>query len=355
MEKTLFVLVACLMLALPATAKAAAPAAKALPKVTVVATGGTIASGATSSTELTDYKAAAFSAEQLISAVPALKDCAQISAEQIVNIGSSNLTMDVLLKVAKRVNELLAGDVDGVVITHGTDTMEETAYFMNLVIKSKKPVVLVGSMRPATAISADGPLNLLQAVAVAGSKEAVGKGVMVIMNGQINAARDVTKTNTLLPETFRSNDMGFMGYVVDSKPEFYRQPMRKHTADTEFDVRGLTALPKVEIIYGYLDAGLDALNGIIAGKPAGIVCAAVGNGSLATPYNDLLTKASKSGIVVVRSSRVGTGVVTPRSTDAEPGYLTADNLNPQKARILLMLALTKTKDPKEIQRMFKTY
>ncbi len=356
MKSAFTLLTLFLVLGLALSAQAAQPAAKALPKVTIVATGGTIASAGGSATQLTDYKGGAFSAEQLISAVPGLKDYAQISAEQIVNIGSSNLTFDVLLKVAKRINELLASkDVDGIVVTHGTDTMEETAYFLNLVVKSKKPVVLVGSMRPATAISADGPLNLLQAVAVAGSKEAVGKGVLLILNGEINAARDVTKTNTLQPETFRSNDLGFLGYVVDNQPEFYRQSLRKHTTETEFDVSKLTALPRVEIIYGYLDASLDGLNGVIAGKPAGIVCAAVGNGSLAKPYMEQLTKASKSGILVVRSSRVGTGPVTPRGTDVEPGFLVASNLNPQKARILLMLALTKTKDPKEIQRMFQTY
>ena len=330
--------------------------AKALPHVVIVATGGTIASAGCSATQLTDYRGGAFGAEQLVSAVPDLKDFARISAEQIVNIGSSNLTFALLLKVAKRVNELLAStDVDGIVITHGTDTMEETAYFLNLMVKSTKPVVLVGSMRPATALSADGPLNLLQAVAVAGSKDAAGKGVLVVLNGGINAARDVTKTNTLQPETFRSNDLGFLGYVVDNRPVFYRHPLRRHTADSEFDAGTLTVLPKVEIVYGYLDAGLDGLNGVIAGKPDGIVCAAVGNGSLSASYLDLLANAAQNGIVVVRSTRVGSGVVTARESDNEAGFIPADTLNPQKARILLMLALTKTKDSMEIRRIFQTY
>jgi len=328
--------------------------ASTLPRVFILATGGTIAR---TSGSLTDYfRSDVFSAEQLASAVPALKDYAQIGTEQIANIGSSNLTFDVLLKVAKRINELLAGkDVDGLVVTHGTDTMEETAYFLNLVVKSKKPVVLVGAMRSAAAISADGPLNLLQAVQVAGSKKAAGHGVLVVQNGKINGARELTKTNTSQVEALHSRDMGFLGYVIDDKPEFYRQSTRKHTTDTVFDVGNLTALPKVEIVLGYLDASLDSLNGIIAGKPAGIICATTGNGSLATPYMEKLTQARKSDIVVVRSSRVGTGAVTPRATDAKPGFLVADNLIPQKARILLMLALTKTKNLKKIQRMFQIY
>ena len=321
-----------------------------------MATGGTIAGSAASSTQLTGYQAGALTAEQLISAVPSLKDFAEIRAEQISSIASGNISIEIWLKIANRINELLAQkDTDGIVITHGTDTMEETAYFLNLVVKSNKPVVLVGSMRPATAISADGPLNLLQAVSVAGSKEAMGRGVLVILNGEINAAREVTKTSTTQPETFRSHDLGYLGYIINNKPVFYRQTLRKHTAETEFDVSKLTTLPKVEIVYNYVAPSLDALNGIVAGKPAGIVSAGTGNGSLFDGYREVLTKAGQSGIVVVRSSRVGTGVVTPDAKDAPGNFVVADNLNPQKARILLMVALTKTKDPKEIQRIFQTY
>ncbi len=352
---SVLVLALCLALSFAAGAGAAEQAAPKLPKVTILATGGTIAGSAASSTQLTDYKAGALTAEQLISAVPSLKDVAQLSAEQISSIASGNITFEIWLKVAKRINELLAGDTDGIVITHGTDTMEETAYFLNLVVKSKKPVILVGAMRPATAISADGPLNLLQAVAAAGSKEAMGRGVLVILNGEINAAREVTKTNTTQPETFRSNDLGFLGYMMGMKPVFYRQTARKHTADSEFDVSKLTALPKVEIIYNYVNPSLDALNGIVAGKPAGIVSAGTGNGSLYDGYREVLTKASKDGIAVVRASRTGTGFVTREGKDETSGFAVSDNLNPQKARILLMLALTKTKDIKEIQRIFDTY
>ncbi len=329
--------------------------AVALPKVAILATGGTIAGQAASGTQLTGYKAGVLTPEQLIAAVPALSEHAQISAEQVASISSNNMTTEIWLKMAKRINELLAGDIDGIVITHGTDTMEETAYFLNLVVKSDKPVVLVGAMRPASALSADGPLNLLQAVAVAGSPEAKGKGVLLILNGEINGARDVAKTSTTQVETFRSHDLGFLGYVVNYKPVFYRLPARKHTVETEFDISKLTTLPKVEIVYNYVDPSLDALNGIIAGKPAGIVSAGTGNGSLFDPFEMVLADAAKNGIAVIRSSRVGSAVVTDFPKYDDKNLLPGDNLSPQKARILLMLALTKTKDLREIARIFQTY
>ncbi|MDR0588770.1 MAG: type II asparaginase [Burkholderiales bacterium] len=330
-------------------------AADPLPKVTILATGGTIAGSGGSSTQLTGYKPGDLTAEQLIAAVPGLKDFAEVSAEQIANIGSYDMTGEIWLKLARRINTLLAGNTDGVVVTHGTDTQEETVYFLNLTVKSKKPVVTVGAMRPATAISADGPLNLLQAVSVAGSKNARGHGALLVMNSQINGAREVTKTNTLQPETFRSNDFGLLGYVVNNKPVFYRDSLRKHTQDTEFDISKIDKLPKVEILYTYVDAGDEALNAMIAAKPAGIVVAGMGNGSLYTPQRKLLEEAVKKGIVVVRSSRTGTGPTTRVAADDAAGFVVSDTLNAQKARVLLMLALTKTKDIKEIQRMFETY
>lgn len=351
--KTKLLLLLCLFCAL--TVSVSAVAAQTLPKVTILATGGTIAGSAASSTQLTGYKPGDLTAEQLIAAVPSLKDFAQVSAEQIANIGSFDMNIDIWLKLTKRINALLAGDTNGIVVTHGTDTQEETVYFLNLTVKSNKPVVTVGAMRPATAISADGPLNLLQAVSVAGSKNAIGKGALLVMNGQINGAREVTKTNTLQPETFQANDLGLLGYVVNNKPVFYRASLRKHTTEAEFDVSTLNKLPKVEIVYAYADAGLEALNGIIAANPAGIVVACVGNGSLSATYRKTLEDASKKGIVVVRASRTGTGAVTRVAADDAAGFVAADSLNPQKARILLMLALTKTKDVKEVQRIFDTY
>ncbi|MDR2161559.1 MAG: type II asparaginase [Desulfovibrio sp.] len=331
-------------------------AAETLPQVTILATGGTIAGTGESSTQLTGYKPGELTVERLIAAVPGLKNFADIKAEQIANIGSEDMSTEIWLKLAKHINTLLSGKTDGIVVTHGTDTLEETAYFLNLTVKSDKPVVMVGAMRPATAISADGPLNLLQAVSVAGSKNAGGKGVLLVMNGEINGAREVTKTNTLQPETFRSNDLGFLGYVVNNKPIFYRGSLRRHTKASEFDVIGLTALPKVEIIYTYVDMGIDVLNNIIATNPAGIVVAGMGNGSIATPQIAVLKEAAQKGIVIARSSRTGTGMVTPDpDMDYSAGFVTADSLNPQKARVLLMLALTKTKNIREIQRMFDDY
>jgi len=332
-----------------------AMAAQPLPKVTILATGGTIAGSAASATQLTGYKPGDLTAEQLIAAVPSLKDFAEVSAEQVSNIGSYDMSIDIWLKLAKRINALLAGDTNGIVVTHGTDTQEETVYFLNLTVKSNKPVVTVGAMRPATAISADGPLNLLQAVSVAGSESAKGKGAMLVMNGQINGAREVTKTNTLQPETFQSNDLGLLGYVVNNKPVFYRGSLRKHTTEAEFDISKADKLPKVEIVYGYVDAGTEALNGVIAANPAGIVIAGVGNGSLSAAYRKTLEEAAKKGIVVVRASRTGTGQVTRVAADDAAGFVVSDSLNAQKARILLMLALTKTKDVKEVQRIFDTY
>lgn len=211
-------------------------------------------------------------------------------------------------------------------------------------------------MRPATAISADGPLNLLNAVSVAASKEAHGKGVMVILNGQINAAREVTKTNTMSPETFKANELGFLGYVVNYEPKFYRVSTRKHTADSVFDVSKLTELPRVDIFYNDVNTSPEMLKASIATGAKGIVNAGTGDGSMFKPNQDILAAASKDkGLAVVRASRVGSGLVTPQNYDADSKFIRADNLTPQKARILLMLALTKTQNPVEIQAFFDQY
>src|SRR6476661_4185714 len=227
-------------------------AGQALPNIVILATGGTIAGSGATSTTTVGYKAATVPVQALIDAVPELKKIATVRGEQVFQIASQNMTNDCWLKLAKRVNELLQQpDVDGIVVTHGTDTLEETAYFLNLVTKSDKPVVIVGAMRPSTALSADGPINLYNAVLVAGSKEAVGKGVLVCLNDQINAGREVTKTNTSTADTFRTPDLGMLGYMQDNKPHFYRTSTRLNTADTEFDVTGLDSLPEVDIVYGY--------------------------------------------------------------------------------------------------------
>jgi L-asparaginase len=330
-----------------------------LPNVVILATGGTIAGTGASSTATVGYQAATVGIQRLIEAVPELKKVANVKGEQVFQIASENMNNEYWLKLAKRVNELLAqSDVDGIVITHGTDTIEETAYFLNLVVKSRKPVVIVGAMRPSTAISADGPINLYNAVTLAGSTDAVGKGVLVVLNDQINGARDVTKTNTANTDTFRSWELGFMGYMQDNAPHFYRVSTRKHTADTEFDVSKLDSLPQVDIVYGYANMNRIGVDAFVAAGAKAIVHAGVGDGSLARPaVEPALIEARKKGVIIVRSSRVGNGIVARNgeAKDDEMDYVVSDTLNPQKARILVMLALTKTNDTKEIQRMFYTY
>ncbi|HXP95722.1 MAG TPA: type II asparaginase [Telmatospirillum sp.] len=329
-----------------------------LPNVMILATGGTIAGTGASSTTTVGYTAAKVGVEALIEAVPELKNVANVKGEQVFQIASENMNNDYWLKLAKRVNTLLAQkDVDGIVITHGTDTIEETAYFLDLVVKSKKPVVIVGAMRPSTAISADGPINIYNAVILAGSEEAVGKGVLVCLNDQINAGREVTKTNTATLDTFKTPELGLLGYMQDNKPHFYRQSTRKNTAETEFDVTSLDSLPRVDIVYGYANMDPTALNAFIAAGAKGIIHAGVGDGSLANPVKPSLIEARKNGILIVRSSRVGNGIVARNgeANDDELDFVVSDTLNPQKARILLMLALTKTTDSKAIQKMFYTY
>ena len=224
---------------------------KALPRVWVLATGGTIAGTGASSTDLSNYRSGTVLGEDLVRAVPEIRKHADVRVEQIVNIASYDMTLDNWMTLAKRINQIVTDDptVAGIVVTHGTSTLEETAYFLNLTVRHDRPVVLVGSMRPATAISADGPLNLLNAIRTASSPEARGKGVLVVMNDEINAAREVTKTNTLRVETFRAPDLGLLGYVDDDKVTFYRASTRRHTVNAEFDVTQIRQLPKVEIVY----------------------------------------------------------------------------------------------------------
>ncbi|GAB3450018.1 type II asparaginase [Insolitispirillum peregrinum] len=329
-----------------------------LPNVMILATGGTIAGTGATSTTTVGYTAAKIGVEQLIEAVPELKKVANVKGEQVFQIASENMTNDHWLKLSKRVNELLAKpDVDGIVITHGTDTIEETAYFLDLTVHSAKPVVIVGAMRPATAISADGPINLYNAVSLAGSKDAVGKGVLVALNDQINAGRDVTKTNTSTADTFRTPELGMLGYMQGGLPHFYRQPVRKHTTESEFDVSKLDSLPQVDIVYGYANNNRIALDAFVKAGAKGIIHAGVGDGSLSNAMKPGLIDARKDGVVIVRSSRVGNGILARNgeANDDELDFVASDTLNPQKARILLMLALTKTSDTKAIQKMFYTY
>ena len=224
-------------------------------KIKILATGGTIAGKAASGTQMTGYTAGAYSVADLLAGVPELGELAHISGEQLCNIDSSSITDALLLRLAQRCNELLAqDDVDGVVITHGTDTMEETAFFLNLTVKSAKPVVLVGAMRPATAVSADGPLNIINAVKVAVDDASVGQGVLVMMNDEIYSGRDVTKMNTVNVATFKAPNGGPLGFIVGGEVHYYYRSMRPHTLLSEFDVTDVTALPRVDIIYTHMQS-----------------------------------------------------------------------------------------------------
>ena len=327
------------------------------PNVVILATGGTIAGAAASGTQAA-YTSGAVTIDAMIAAVPGLKDMANIKGEQISNVGSQDMSFEIMLKLAKRINELQKqSDVDGIVVTHGTDTMEETAYFLNLVVKGDKPVVMVGSMRPSTAVSADGPLNLYNAVGVAIDPNARGRGVLVVMNDWIHAAHSLTKTSTTAIQTFMSPLRGVVGVATYGKNDFYNTPTWKHTSGSEFDVTGVNKLPRVDIIFACADMPADLIDASVANGAKGIVIAGVGNGNMNKASLEAAAKAVKKGVVVVRSSRVATGSVgrNVEVNDDEMGFVASDELNPQKARLLLSLALLKQRSMTELQNLFTTY
>jgi len=327
------------------------------PKIVILATGGTIAGAAATGTQ-SGYTSGAVTIDAMLAAVPGIKDLADVKGEQISNVGSQDMSFDIMLKLAKRINELLpTSGVDGIVVTHGTDTMEETAFFLNLVVKSDKPVVMVGSMRPSTAVSADGPLNLYNAVGVAIDPNAKGRGVLVVMNDWIHAAHSLTKTSTTAIQTFMSPLRGVVGISAYGKNDFYNTPVWKHTTNSEFDIGNVTKLPRVDVIFACADMPSDLIDASVANGAKGIVIAGVGNGNMNKSSLEAATKAVKKGVVVVRSSRVATGQVgrNVEVNDDEMGFVASDELNPQKARILLALALLKQRTAAEIQKMFYSY
>jgi L-asparaginase len=330
---------------------------KKLPTIVILATGGTIAGAGSTGTQAA-YTSGAVGIDTMIAGVPGIKDLAQIKGEQISSVGSQDMTFAIMLKLAKRINALLAqSDVDGIVVTHGTDTMEETAFFLNLVVKSNKPVVLVGAMRPSTAVSADGPLNLYDAVAVAADPNAAGRGVMVVMNDWIHGAHSLTKTNTTAIQTFMSPLRGLVGISNYGKNDFYNSPQWKHTVNSEFDINNVNALPRVDILYAYADMPADQIDAAVANGAQGIVIAGVGNGNMNKTSLEASARAAKKGVVVVRSSRVATGTVgrNVEVNDDEMNFVASDELNPQKARILLMLALLRPRSTVDIQNLFYSY
>jgi L-asparaginase len=327
------------------------------PNVVILATGGTIA-GAAGSGVQAGYTSGQVTIDAMVNAVPDITKLANIKGEQISNVGSQDMTFDIMLKLAKRIKELaVREDVDGIIITHGTDTMEETAYFLNLVTKTDKPVVLVGSMRPSTAVSADGPLNLYNAVSVAGDPNAKGRGVLLVMNDWIHSAQSLTKTSTTSVQTFMSPLKGLIGTSAYGVNEYYRYPYNVYGAKSEFSVDDVTQLPRVDIIYADADMPADLIDCSVSKGAKGIVIAGVGNGNMNKTSLDACAKATKQGIVIVRSTRVATGNVgrNVEVNDDQTGTIASSELNPQKARILLSLALLKKRTPEEIQKLFYEY
>lgn len=330
---------------------------KNLPNIVILATGGTIAGAAATGTQ-SGYTSGAVTIDSMIAAVPGIRDLANIRGEQISNVGSQDMSFNIMLTLAKRINELLATtQVDGIVVTHGTDTMEETAFFLNLVVKSDKPVVLVGSMRPSTAVSADGPLNLYDGVAVAADPNAKGRGVLVVMNDWIQGAHSITKTSTTAVQTFMSPLRGVVGVSAYGKNDYYNNPPWKHTTGSEFDVSNVTALPRVDVIFVDVDVSPDLIDCSVKNGAKGIVIAGVGNGNMNKALLEAAARAAKQGVIIVRSSRVPTGTVgrNVEVNDDELGFIASDELNPQKSRILLMLALLKPRSTAQIQQLFTTY
>lgn len=319
-----------------------------LPRVKFLATGGTIATRG--GTRLT--------AEEVLLLVPGLGRYARPEPEQFANVASTALTLDQWIQLARRVNEAFEQDpgLAGAVITSGTDSLEELAYFLHLTVKTNKPVVVVGAMRNAGAPGYEGPANLLDAFRVAASSESRGKGVLVVMNDEINSAREVTKTDALRLQTFQSRGYGMLGVVDQDRVVYYREPLKRHTSKSEFDIGNIAALPRVDIMMFYQGASSDLLQASVDAGAKGIIIAVAGadltGGSLASG----IASAERRGVMVVAATRTGSGRIAALSANRlREAMIGGEDLTPLKARILLMLALTKTRSPSEIQRMFTEY
>ncbi len=350
-----WLLLAMSLLALPTTIAVAQVAAK--PRIVILGTGGTIAGAGASNADVGRYRSAVAPVDKIVAAVPEIANLADVSSEQVLQIGSQSFNNERLLLLARRVSTLLkSAKVDGLVITHGTDTIEETAYFLNLTIKSDKPVVLVGAMRPATAYSADGPLNLLNAVAVAASDQARGKGALVVMNDQIFSGRDIVKDNSLRVDAFQS-PYGPLGTIVGQQPRFYRLPSRPHTLATEFDIDRISALPPVYIAFAHGDSSLAIYDDLARQGAKAIIHAGTGNGNIADYVEPAIRRVRKAGVHIVRATRTAHGNVVRNGevNDDRDDYVVVDDQTPQQARILMALALTKTDSTREIQAIFWRY
>ena len=327
------------------------------PRIHIIATGGTIA-GVSASATSSAYNAGQVGIDALLKAVPQINQLADVSGEQLVNIPSQDMNDAVWLLLARRINQLLNQEgYDGVVVTHGTDTMEETAYFLNLTVHSDKPVVLVGAMRPSTAISADGPANIFAGVATAADAQSRGRGVLCCMNNRLFDAKDVMKTHTTDVAAFQATNAGQVGYVYDGQPHYQRQTTNRHTMHSEFDVSQLQTLPRVGIVYGYANCSPLPMQAFVDAGFDGIVLAGVGDGNFHKDVFNVAKVARTKGINIVRSSRVpfGPTCLNGEVDDEKHQFVAALCLSPQKARVLLMLALTKTRDWKKIQQYFNEY
>ena len=321
--------------------------APARPRVTILTTGGTIASRVGASMQ---------DGNTLVGAVPQLLDHAAITVEEVTRVGSSQITPAHWMTLATRINGLFREDrtLKGIVVTHGTDTLEDTSFFLHLTVKDTRPVVVTGSMRSANEISADGPANLLNAVRVAVSEGAPGKGVLVALNEHIASARDVWKTDNRRVETFRSPELGFLGFVDPDGVVFYRASLRPHTAQSAFDLSTVKTLPEVALLTDY--PGFDAalMDGVIATKPAGVVVAAFAGGRMSAGAREAVKRAAAAGLPVVVASHVPGGRIVGDPVEHLDAVVARD-LSPNKSRVLLMLALTQSRDVKAIQRLFDTY
>lgn len=320
------------------------------PRILVLATGGTIAQSSDS--------AQMQSIDDILKSVPGIGAHSQVVSEQLFEVISPDISPYHWLILGERINQALNDEgYDSVIVTHGTDTLEETAFYLDLVVNSEKPVVVVGSMRKSDSLIADGPMNLYNAFAVAASTQAMGMGVLVTTNGQIDSARDVAKQHTTAIDAFRSPIFGSLGCVHEGKVSFYRRPFRNHTAWSAFSRELFGVLPRVDIFMGYAGVGRDGLDALLAAGTKGIVIAGTGDGSIPTALMPAVKDLRDAGVVIVRSSRTGTGIVNrnAESDDDLHGLVVADSLNPQKARVLLMLALAQTGDVGLIQRFFDTH
>jgi L-asparaginase len=342
-----------LLFALALGLVSAASAQTAKPKIHLLGTGGTISGSAPERTALSGYKAGSFTLAQMLADVPEVNEVAEITHEQFRNVGSGNIGAADILALAQRIQKLATEqpDIAGFVVTHGTGTLEQTAYFLHLTVRTDKPIVVVGAMRPWSAISTDAHLNLINAVRVAAHPESRGKGALVVLNDEINGAREATKTDTYRVETFNSREYGFLGYADPDRVVFYRVPERRHTFKSEFVIDDVKELPQVDIVYGYQDASAAPVAALIADGAKGLVSA---SGSPA--LSAALKKAASEGIAVVSSDSKGQGRVLNSPARLAEGLVSGDNLRPQKARILLQLALACGKtSPEELQRIFNQY